>query len=200
MHQTHYKKWKTHYYKPINSLWCNWITRKNKSEKELSEKIPGALIYSEKTNIRSIPADFASKSPMLILRIIEGPMKSEKAININATGIVGGKRSDGCTYFGQSDNVYLIEQADYVYNDYNFPPEELGVGKRHMVIKFSEASKAYYIKDLSDGTGTFIKIVKPLKLVSNYIISFGDSHMTALIDGGVITIKFLEGIRANEKR
>jgi hypothetical protein len=69
-----------------------------------------------------------------------------------------------------------------------------------MVIKFSESTKKYYIKDLSDGTGTFIKIEKPLKIISNYIISFGDSHMTVLIDGGIITIKFLEGIRANEKR
>ena len=87
-----------------------------------------------------------------------------------------------------------------MYNDYNFPQEELGVGKRHMVIKFSEANKKYYVKDLSDGTGTFIKIEKPLKLITNYIISFGDSHMTVLVDTGQITLKFLEGIRANEKR
>jgi hypothetical protein len=69
-----------------------------------------------------------------------------------------------------------------------------------MVIKFSETNKKYYIKDLSDGTGTFIKIEKLLKLATNYIISFGDSHMTVFIDGSQITIKFLEGIRANEKR
>jgi hypothetical protein len=78
---------------------------KNKSEKELSEKIKSTLIYSEKTDLRSIPADFASKSPILILKVLEGPIRNEKAITINATGMLGGKRSDGCTYFGQSDNV-----------------------------------------------------------------------------------------------
>jgi hypothetical protein len=78
---------------------------KNRSEKELSEKIKGTLIYSEKTDLRSIPADFASKSPILILRIVDGPVKNKKEITINAIGMVGGKRSDGCTYFGQSDNV-----------------------------------------------------------------------------------------------
>lgn len=91
-------------------------------------------------------------------------------------------------------------QSDYVYNDFNFPIEELGVGKRHMVIKYSESNRKYYLRDLSDGTGTFVKITKPLKLASNYIISFGDTHFTVYIDGTQIIVKFLEGIRANEKR
>lgn len=115
-------------------------------------------------------------------------------IYINAAGIRGGKRRDGCVYFG------LCYEPEYTYNDYNFPAEELGVGKRHMLIKFIETERKYFLKDLSDGTGTFIKIIKPLKLINNYIISFGDSHFTVFINGNQIAIKFLEGIRANEKR
>ena len=91
-------------------------------------------------------------------------------------------------------------KGDHVYNDYNFPYDEIGIGKRHFLIKFDDPSKSYFLKDLGEGTGTFIKLETPLKLVSGYIISFGDSHMTILIDEKKIVLKFLEGIRANEKR
>lgn len=164
------------------------------SNAELVDKMNGPVPYSEKTKIYCISHDIAKKSPMLILKVIEGQLLIGQVIQINAMGMVGGKRKDSCTYFGQCNS------SDGVYNDFNFPAEELGVGKRHMMIKYSESSRKYCLKDLSDGTGTFVKINKPLKLVSNYIISFGDSHFTVVIDGSQITLKFLEGIRANEKR
>ena len=115
-------------------------------------------------------------------------------IEIDAAGIVGGSRADGITYFGQCAN------SDYIHNDYNFPMDELGVGKRHMMIKYNDTNNKYYLKDLADGTGTFIKLTKQMKLESGYIISFGDTHMTILIEDHNIIIKFLEGIRANERK
>jgi hypothetical protein len=63
--------------------------------------------YSENAHLRSIAAEITCKSSTLILKVVEGPILSNKTITINAAGIVGGKRSDGCTYFGQSDNVTI---------------------------------------------------------------------------------------------
>ena len=53
--------------------------------------------------------------------------------------------------------------------------------------------KSYYITDLSEGSGTYIKIEKPLVLKHRYIISYGDSHMLTLLDKGNLEVKFIEG-------
>lgn len=110
---------------------------------------------------------------------------------INTTG----KRKDNVTYFGQT-------AVDMDLNDFNFPLEEKGIGKRHFMIKYHDETKKYYIKDLAEGSGTFIKITRSLKLESGHIISFGDTHMTVSIEKEIdqIILKFLEGIRANEKK
>lgn len=54
-----------------------------------------------------------------------------------------------------------------------------GIGKRHMVIKYNEIDKKYYLRDLGDGSGTFVRIdnSRDLILKHGFIISFGDSHM-----------------------
>ena len=50
------------------------------------------------------------------------------------------------------------------------------------------------MKDLGEGTGTFIRIDTPLLLKQGHIISFGDSHMPLNIRaGGNIQLKFLDG-------
>jgi pSer/pThr/pTyr-binding forkhead associated (FHA) protein len=70
------------------------------------------------------------------------------------------------------------------------------------MVKYHTDTKKYYLRDLADGTGTFIKIVRPTKIESGNIISFGDTHMTILIEkeNNLIILKFLEGMRANEKK
>ena len=54
-----------------------------------------------------------------------------------------------------------------------------GIGKRHMVIKYSIDDKRYYLRDLGDGSGTFIRVEnrKDLILKHGFIVSYGDSHM-----------------------
>ena len=54
-----------------------------------------------------------------------------------------------------------------------------GIGKRHMVIKYNESDTRYYLRDLGDGSGTFVRIdnAKDLILKQGFIISYGDSHM-----------------------
>ena len=47
-----------------------------------------------------------------------------------------------------------------------------------MIIKYNMTDKHYYMRDLGDGSGTFVRIDQALKLKNGYIISYGDSHMT----------------------
>ena len=67
-----------------------------------------------------------------------------------------------------------------------------------MVIKYEQTTNKYYIKDLGDGTGTFLKITKPLLLKAGYIISYGDTHMVVQVnEDQSLFIKLLEGSKSN---
>lgn len=63
-------------------------------------------------------------------------------------------------------------------NDFDIAIEDSEEGKRHMIIKYNMNDKKYYLRDLGEGSGTFVKIDHPLLLKNGYIISFGDSHLT----------------------
>ena len=46
-----------------------------------------------------------------------------------------------------------------------------------MIIKYNIDDRHYYMRDLGDGSGTFVRLDKPLELKNGFIISFGYSHM-----------------------
>lgn len=74
-----------------------------------------------------------------------------------------------------------------------------------MVIKYNEIDKKYYLRDLGDGSGTFVRIdnSRDLILKHGFIISFGDSHMVVQFSSDIdqvthkilqkVTFKFLDG-------
>jgi hypothetical protein len=41
-------------------------------------------------------------------------------------------------------------------------PVDSGIGKRHFIIKYNVDNKSYYLRDLGDGSGTFVRIDVPL--------------------------------------
>ena len=55
-----------------------------------------------------------------------------------------------------------------------------------MIIKYSMDDKHYYMRDLGDGSGTFVRLDKPLELKNGFIISFGYSHMAVNFFGDQI--------------
>lgn len=124
-----------------------------------------------------VPREEIDKAPILKIKVVEGPEHTKnKSLEINACGLVGSKRNknDGCTIIGslgQRDN------GDYL-NDFVIAQDDLGIGKRHLIIKYSIDDSHYYIRDLGDGSGTFVKLEQKLQLKNGYIVSFGDSHMT----------------------
>jgi hypothetical protein len=56
-------------------------------------------------------------------------------------------------------------------------PKGDGFGERHFMIKYMYEKNYYIIKDLGEGSGTFIKVQKETILKNGHIVSFGDFHM-----------------------
>jgi hypothetical protein len=140
----------------------------------------------------------------LRLEIIEGSSLGT-LYNINACGVVGieGRgRKDGIVLVGSQE--YLGDQEE-VYNDIVLEPgSNSEIGKRHFLIKYNMDTTAYYLRDLGDGNGTFVRLDNPLILKTGYIISFGDSHMFIQImedmsaNQSKIDIKFLDGPKTDQ--
>mmetsp|Transcript_334 Transcript_334/g.354 ORF Transcript_334/g.354 Transcript_334/m.354 type:complete len:247 (+) Transcript_334:6-746(+) len=138
-------------------------------------------------------------SPKLNIQILESLGSTPgTVININAGGCINSlrKKQDSHTYIGSA-----LEDSTGVLNDLAILEEEKGMGKMHLVITFNPTVKKYSIKDLGQGTGTFVRIDNPLKLKENYIISFGESHMAIQFldpNEDSIVLKFLEGPKQGE--
>jgi hypothetical protein len=81
-------------------------------------------------------------------------------MRINACGLMGSQRnkSDGCTLIGSLERGPDGE----ILNDFVIPTTTVGIGKRHMMIRYNIQNKSYYIRDLGDGSGTFVKLEIPL--------------------------------------
>ena len=141
--------------------------------------------------------------PRLQLKITESSViEIGTILNINATGMEESKRgrADYKTYIGSQ----FTENGEII-NDFVVEEGSMGMGKRHLVIKFHVSSCKYTISDLGDGTGTFAKVGSELILRESYIISFGNSHMKIMSTGcpssmdKKIAIKFLEGPKSGEE-
>lgn len=124
-----------------------------------------------------VPREEINKAAVLRIKVVEGPETTKNTnLEINACGLVGSKRNknDGCTIIG---SLGQRENGEFL-NDFVIAQDDLGIGKRHMIIKYSIDDSNYYIRDLGDGSGTFVRLDQRLPLKNGYIISFGDSHMT----------------------
>lgn len=75
--------------------------------------------------------------------------------------------------------------------------DDHGIGGRHLIIKYNMDDRKYYMRDLGDGSGTFVRLDRALELKNGFIVSFGYSHMAVNIfkDTGrdQILLKFIDG-------
>ena len=53
-----------------------------------------------------------------------------------------------------------------MFNDFVISQLDTGIGKRHMVIKYNLDNRNYYLRDLGDGSGTFVRLDVPLVILS----------------------------------
>mmetsp|Transcript_13331 Transcript_13331/g.9410 ORF Transcript_13331/g.9410 Transcript_13331/m.9410 type:complete len:144 (-) Transcript_13331:404-835(-) len=124
-----------------------------------------------------IPFDEIEKGPGLKIEVVEGfAVLKNTSLFINARGLVRSQRrkNDGCTIIGSQGPGPNGE----AFNDFVISSEDTGIGRRHMIIKYNIDVRRYFLRDLGDGSGTFVRLDVPLQLKHGYIISFGDSHMT----------------------
>eukprot|EP00826_Nyctotherus_ovalis_P012242 TRINITY_DN13219_c0_g1_i2.p1 TRINITY_DN13219_c0_g1~~TRINITY_DN13219_c0_g1_i2.p1 ORF type:complete len:172 (+),score=19.23 TRINITY_DN13219_c0_g1_i2:365-880(+) len=147
--------------------------------------------------LAQIPPEEIAMAPKLLLEVLESPsILPGTTFLINACGYENSERkmNDGCVYIGTHS-----KSPDEFANDIEVPEKEGGMGHKHLVIKYSIETKEYFLKDLGEGTGTFIRIDRPLALKQGHIISFGDSHMAISIRvGGKIQLKFLDGPKTDQ--
>ncbi|CAG9330328.1 unnamed protein product [Blepharisma stoltei] len=130
--------------------------------------------------------------PKMKFIIVEGnSLPKNTEYRINPGGYEGSTRTpkDGLVYFGNSS-----EKSDIVIHDSEASENN------HMVVRYDVQKKKYFLKDLGEGTGTFVKITKPFSLKNGNVVSFGESHMLVQLNSANsdISLKFLEGPKADE--
>jgi pSer/pThr/pTyr-binding forkhead associated (FHA) protein len=64
------------------------------------------------------------------------------------------RKFDGSTYFG---SLELYRNGE-ICNDLVIPEVDTGIGRKHMAIKYNKIDKSYYLQDLGEGTGTFVRL------------------------------------------
>ncbi len=134
-----------------------------------------------------IPFDEVKLAPTLDLEIIESPstvgfkhyIKLGQVFNLNARGLLNSKRNmnDGCVFFGtnpqqakegglfggfQPKNKEIINDVTLGDLEMNFEPSQLPGPKRNFFIRYKMDTKGYYLKDTGEGSGTFVRVDRPL--------------------------------------
>eukprot|EP00831_Metopus_contortus_P077021 TRINITY_DN7149_c0_g1_i2.p1 TRINITY_DN7149_c0_g1~~TRINITY_DN7149_c0_g1_i2.p1 ORF type:complete len:370 (-),score=64.05 TRINITY_DN7149_c0_g1_i2:23-1132(-) len=147
--------------------------------------------------LEPITSEDIRTGPELWLEVVESPTLPKKQFEINPAGYSESLRAekDGCVYMGTAE----FTETGVCANDIIVPKEEEGMGEVHLLIQYQPSARNYFIKDLGQGTGTFIKIDCPLLLEKGYIISFGDSHMLInKLSAEEIQLKFLDGPKIDQ--
>lgn len=51
------------------------------------------------------------------------------------------------------------------------PGNIVGVGKRHFVVRYRMDTRGYYLKDTGEGSGTFVRVDRPLVNTHRFLIT-----------------------------
>ena len=101
-------------------------------------------------------------------------------LHIDPFGLKNSLRNqrDGYTYFGfqTEENYNAHPYIDYLLGPKDQDYDEQFIGK-HFQIRFDDDKKKYYIKDLGNGFGTFIKLIREEKIKDNLLINIGETYI-----------------------
>ena len=147
---------------------------------------------------------------LLKLQALEGNvLPTGTTFELNPAGLLTGGRlkGDGKTYLGSQK--YKISSRDgqqQLKNDILL--NDTSVGERQSMLKYNPSNKRYYLRDLGEGSGTFVKIQQRVRLISGAIVSFSDSHVAIGISEGAsngkhtqqntLSLRFLEGPKLDQ--
>ena len=101
-------------------------------------------------------------------------------LHINQYGLKNSLRDkkDGITYFGYQteEDLNINPNIDYLLGPKDQEYDEQFKG-RHFQIRFDKNTKKFYIKDLGNGFGTFIKLINEIKIKDNLLINIGETFL-----------------------
>lgn len=123
--------------------------------------------------------------PRLVLSIQETVGMDPAAVyEIMPAGLKGGKHwGGGVAYAGTNSESDIL-----------LAPTERGVGAHHFQISYHSLTQVYRLKDLGEGTGTFIKLTYAHLITNPCVISYGEIHMKVTSpDNSELEVGFLEG-------
>jgi len=165
------------------------IREEAKMKEEFLEKNEGESPYIEpvRANGNIDPRNFKT----LQFKVIDGKYL-EVSTTIKITPYEINDKTpfqEGKYYFGKDPNS----------NDYVFPQEE-NVGHRQFEVRFDKNTGLYYIKDIREGTGSFIKIHKKQVIDQDSIFSFCNTHIFVykVKSDNLLKFKFLIGSLKNK--
>lgn len=151
-------------------------------------------VHKKSFSNSSLELESLASVPKLILEVRDSPSgQVGKTFQLTPAGVKESTRiADGKMMIGSDKRVCdIVLEGD----------EE--VGEMHCVIEFQAQKRAYYLKDLGDGNGTFIKIEDNQAIATGDIVHFGDSHARVMVQeqasGSSLTLQFYEGPLAEQE-
>ena len=143
----------------------------------------------------SLEQESFTRVPRLLLEVKDGPgAQIGKTFQLTPSGVKESCREvvDGKMMIGSDRKV-----CDIVLDG------DSDIGEMHCVIEFHSKNRAYFLKDLGDGNGTFIKVEDNQAISTGDIVNFGDSHARVLVQeqtsGSTVTLQFYEGPLAEQE-
>ena len=108
--------------------------------------------------------------------------KKGSVISLDYLGMTNGSlrnERDGITYFGfeKIDETNPKKSIDFLIQNKNDSTNMSKYLGRHFQIRFNRNDRKYYIVDLGNGFGTFMKLSQELKLKDNHLINIGNSYI-----------------------
>jgi pSer/pThr/pTyr-binding forkhead associated (FHA) protein len=117
----------------------------------MSENLPGLSTMSLKKDMLHIQDEILSDMRQMQTKLDAKYSKSEEDLNTNP-----------------NIDYLLYPKEDFYDNKF--------IGK-HFQIRYDTDNKLYYIKDLGFGFGTFIKLIKDIKIKDNFLINIGETYI-----------------------
>ena len=149
-----------------------------KQEHKEKEEVKSLTRKEEKSEIKKVDTNEPT-GKVLNLEVVESPsFTCGTILVINPEGFVGSKRNakDGRTFFGSYDGTDPTQMNDIIVNS-----EERGIGLKHFVIEYNTEKNNYYLNNLGQGSGTFIRIVTKFALTTNLVLSFSNLHFSLMV-------------------
>jgi pSer/pThr/pTyr-binding forkhead associated (FHA) protein len=171
------------------------------SKRKTNEKTnPNIILEKNKTNNISNESKKEKEKLCLDLEVLNSwNLPIGLQLHIDEFGLKNSIRNkgDGITYFGfqTEDSLNTEPYIDYLLGPKDQEYDEQFIGK-HFQIRFDNETKKYFIKDLGNGFGTFIKLINEEKIKDNLLINIGETYIVFSFNNdneNELTIKLFTG-------